>query len=65
MDYMKLISTHWCKFWYKLLRSIFSTGTQTFDFIKRYVIRKLTYKVEYIDQINGGLIIWKPEKKIF
>ena len=37
---------------------MFSKGTQPFDFIKLNVIRKLAYKVKYIDQINGGLIMF-------
>ena len=35
--------------------SIFSKNTQTLDFIKHNVIRKLAYKVKYISQINGDL----------
>ena len=30
---------------------------KTFDFIKPNVIWKLNYKVKYISQINGGLIL--------
>ena len=37
---------------------IFSKGTQPFDFIKPNVIQKLAYKVKYINQINGCLIIF-------
>ena len=46
---------------------MFSKGTQTFDFIKRNVIRKLAHKVKYIDQINGGLIMIfrNPRVKFF
>ena len=40
-----------------------SKGTQPFDFVKRNIIRKLVYKVEYIDQING--IFRKFKSKIF
>ena len=36
---------------------MFSKGTQSFDFIKPNVIRKLAHKVKYIDQINSGLIM--------
>ena len=38
--------------------SIFSKATQLQDFIKPNVIRKLAYKVKYISQINGGLIMF-------
>ena len=38
------------------LCSIFSKGTQSFDFIKSDIIWKLTYEVKYISQINGGLM---------
>ena len=52
---MELLSTHLdCGF---ILCSIFSKGTQPFDYIKRNVIRKLAYEVKYTSQINGGLII--------
>ena len=37
---------------------MFSKGTQPFDFIKLNVIRKLAYNIKYIDQINGGLIMF-------
>ena len=40
-----------------------SKGTQPFDFVKRDIIRKLTYRVNYIDQING--VFRKFESKIF
>ena len=43
---------------YKFLCSIFIKGTQTFDFMKPNVIWKLTYKVKYISQITGGLIMF-------
>ena len=51
---MELVSTH-CRLWlcYKFLCSIFSKGKQPFDFVKRNVIQKLTYKVKYIIQISG------------
>ena len=32
--------------------------TQPFDYIKPNVIWKSTYKVKYISQINGGLILF-------
>ena len=52
---MELLSTHLdCGF---ILCSIFSKGTQPFDYIKRNIIRKLAYEVKYTSQINGGLII--------
>ena len=35
-----------------------SKGASPFDFIKRYVIPKLSYKVKYISQINDGLIMF-------
>ena len=38
--------------------SLFSKATQPSDFIKPNVIRKLAYKVKYIGQINGGLIMF-------
>ena len=44
--------------------SIFSKGKQPFDFIKRNVIRKLAYKVKYIGQINGGLIMFFANSRI-
>ena len=34
----------------------FSKSTQPIDFIKHNLIKKLTYKIKYISQINGGLI---------
>ena len=54
------MTTQWCRSWlsYKFLCSIFSKGKQPFDFIKRSIIPKLTYKVKYISQINGGLLIF-------
>ena len=63
---MKLISTHRHKLWlcYKFLCSILSKGTQPFDFIKPNVISKLTYKVKYISQINGGLIMFFRDSRI-
>ena len=41
------ISTHWCRLWfcYTFLCSIFSKGTQTFNFIRPNIILKLTCKV--------------------
>ena len=35
-----------------------SKGIQSFDFIKPNVIRKLSNKIKYISQINGGLIMF-------
>ena len=57
---MKLISTHSRRLWlcYKFLCTIFSKGTQPFDFIKRNVIQKFGCKVKYITQINGDLIMF-------
>ena len=42
-------------------------ATQPFSFIKPTIIKKLAYEVEYITQINGGLIkfFWKFENKSF
>ena len=37
---------------------MFSKGIQPFDFIKYNVIQKLTYKVQYISQINGDLLMF-------
>ena len=51
-----------CWFIHKFLCSIFSKGTQPFDFIKRTVIWKLGYKGKYISQINGGLIMFFKNK---
>ena len=66
---MELILTDSCKFLhlYKSMCSTFSKITQSFDFIKPKVIRKLVHKVQYITQTNGGLIIFfqKFEKNIF
>ena len=63
---MKLISTHWHRLWlcHKFLCSIFSKGAQPFDFIKPNLIWKLTYKVQYISQINGGLIMFFQNLRI-
>ena len=57
--------THWGRLWlcYKFLCRMFSKGTQPFDFVKHNIIRKLVYKVKYIDQING--VFRKFESKIF
>ena len=41
---------------YKFLCSIFSKDTQSFDFIKLNVVRKLAYKVKY--SINVGMIMF-------
>ena len=63
---MKLISTHRHRLWlcHKFLCSIFSKGAQPFDFIKPNLIWKLTYKVQYISQINGGLIMFFQNLRI-
>ena len=50
--------------------SILSKATQPVDFIKPNIIQKLANKVKYINQINGGLIIFffffkKIKNKIF
>ena len=47
--------------------SIFSKAIQPFDFIKLNVIQKLAYKVKYISQINGGLIMlfWNSRIRFF
>ena len=37
---------------------LFSKSTQQSDFLKQNIIRKLTYKVKYISQINRGLIMF-------
>ena len=52
-----------CKFMF----SIFSKAVQPYDFIKPNVIQKLAYKVKYISQINGGLIMFfrKLKNKVF
>ena len=45
---------------------MFSKNTEPFDFIKCNVIQKLAYEVKYIDEINGGLIVFqKFESKSF
>ena len=56
---MELITTHCSRsgLCYKVLCSIFSKGSQPFDFIKRNVFRKIAYKVKCIGQMNGGLIL--------
>ena len=43
--------------YYKFLCSTFSKGTQPFDFIKRNIIQTLAYKIKYVVQINGCLIM--------
>ena len=55
---MELISL--CRFWHccKFMCSILSKATQPVDFIKPNIIQKLANKVKYINQINGGLIIF-------
>ena len=50
---------------FMLLCGMFSKGTQPFVLIKcNAVIQKLTYKVKYIDQINGGLIMFFGNLKV-
>ena len=44
--------------------SIFSKGTQPFDFIICNVIQKSAYKVKYISQINGGLIMFFASSRL-
>ena len=55
-----LITTDLCRLrlCYKFLCSIFSKGKQPFDFIKCNILQKLAYKVKYISQINGGLLMF-------
>ena len=56
-----LILTHWLRLWlcYKFLCNIFfAKGTQPFDFTKDNLIQKSVYKIKYIIQINGGLIMF-------
>ena len=43
---------------------MFSKCTQIFDFIRRNIIQKLPYKVKYIDQINGGLIMFFGNSRV-
>ena len=48
----------WCRLWLcKFFCAAFNKGTQPFDFIKYNVIRKLAYKVKYIGEINGDLLM--------
>ena len=42
--------------------SIFSKGTEPFDFVKQNVIRKSAYKVKYISQINRGLMFFASSR---
>ena len=53
-----IISTHWLRLclYYRFLYSLSSKGTQPCDSIKRTTI--LAYKVKYISQINGSLILF-------
>ena len=55
---MELILTHWQRLWLcnKFLCSIFSKSTQSFNFIKGNIIRKLAYKAKYVSQIKGGFM---------
>ena len=60
-------STHWLR-WrlcYKFLCSIFSKGTEPFDYTKSNIIWKLTFNIKYINQINGGLILFFKNSRIF
>ena len=43
---------------------MFSKDTQPFDSIKCNLIQKLAYKVKYISQINGGLIMFFANSRI-
>ena len=43
---------------------MFNKDTQPFDSIKRNLIRKLAYKVDYISHINGGLIMFFANSRI-
>ena len=63
---MELVSTHRHRFWlsYKFLCTIYSKSTQRFDFIKHNIIQKLAYKVKYISQINGSLIVFFENSRI-
>ena len=63
---MELISTDSHRLWlcHKFLCSIFSKGTQPFDFIKCNIIRKLAGKVKFISQINGGLTMFFGNSRI-
>ena len=67
-DQMEFISSHWHRFRHfcKFMWSIFAKATQSLDFIKPNLIRKLAHKVKYINQINGVLIMFfqKFENKI-
>ena len=47
--------------------SIFSKDTYlvTFNFIEHNVIQKLVYKVKYISQINGALIMFFGNSQIY
>ena len=67
-DQMEFISTHWhrLRHFCKFMWSIFTKATQSLDFIKPNLIRKLAHKVKYINQINGVLIMFfqKFENKI-
>ena len=42
--------------------SIFSKGTEPFDFFKHNVIRKSACKVKYISQINRGLMFFASSR---
>ena len=61
MDKVELISAQF-RSWlcYKFLCSMFSQGTQNHLISSNaiYIIQKVAYKVKYIDQINGVLIMF-------
>ena len=50
---MESISTHWIRLWL-----CFGKDKKLFDSIKLKVIWKSAYKVKYIIQVNGGLILF-------
>ena len=59
----QLTSIDCCWLCHKFLCSTSSKGTQPFDFTNRNLIRILAYKVKYIRQINGSLIILSQIKE--
>ena len=58
------IDINWDLDFYRFLCSVFIKSTQTFDSMKPSVIWKLTYKVKYISQINGALIMFFRNSRI-
>ena len=65
MDKIELKSTNRHILWLVTnFCSIFSKGTQPFDFIKRNVIRIIAYKVKYISRFNRGLIMFFANSRI-